>query len=335
MYETLLVVFERLPRSRSKTYLLRWGDTNGYPDVGRDDFCVPYVPYALRVLTSLLPLYHLNTSMSTIRDILLRERSNREHIYLYRRGLFYQAFNYSAYFLHHLVYPFEVTSHLNLKTKKRYYMVSFPIALLSSYPKTIEYDMTDDHLLCYTPSESAMASLPESYIRWCLRYTPVPATLAPTALEDMPTEQPADLVTPVATASATTSTDSEEQIDTVDPADPADPATSVADSAPSVAPTPCPPLATTTTSLSDMVGRRKLSELFREIEQELGPKAPSTTTKCISYDLTLDEKAHLCDWLVSRILKRPSYRLCPLEALDQLDQLQEDLRQKLASNSSR
>ena len=75
--------------------------------------------------------------MSTIRDILLRERSNRAHIYLYRRGLFYQAFNYSAYLLHYLVYPFEVTSHLNLKTKKRYYMVSFPIELLSSYPMTI------------------------------------------------------------------------------------------------------------------------------------------------------------------------------------------------------
>ena len=254
--------------------------------------------------------------MSTIRDILLRERSNRAHIYLYRRGLFYQAFNYSAYLLHHLVYPFKVTSHLNLKTKKRYYMVSFPIELLSSYPMTIKYDMTDGQLLRYTPSESAMASLPESYIRWCLRYTPVPATpAAPPVLEETPTEQPADPVTSVATVSATTSTDSEEQIDTVDPADTvdtadsADPATSVADPSTSVAPTPCPPLATTTTSLSDMVGRRKLSELFREIEQEPGPKAPGTTTKCISYDLTLDEKAHLCDWLVSRILKRPSHRL--------------------------
>lgn len=280
--------------------------------------------------------------MSTIRDILLRERSNRAYIYLYRRGLFYQAFNYSAYLLHYLVYPFEVTSHLNLKTKKRYYMVSFPIELLSSYPMTIKYDMTDGQLLRYTPSESAMASLPESYIRWCLRYTPVPATpVAPPALEETPTEQPEDSVTSVATTSATTSTDSEEQINTVDPADTvdiadtADPATSVADPSTSVAPTPCPPLAPTTMSLSDMVGRRKLSELFREIEQEPEPKAPATTTKCISYDLTLDEKAHLCDWLVSRILKPPSHRLCPLEALDQLDQLQEDLRQKLASNSSR
>lgn len=275
--------------------------------------------------------------MSTIRDILLRERSNRAHIYLYRRGLFYQAFNYSAYLLHHLVYPFEVTSHLNLKTKKRYYMVSFPIELLSSYPKKIEYDMTDDQLLRYTPSESAMALLPESYIRWCLRYTPVPATLAaPPVLEETPTEQPEDPVSSVA-ASATTSTDSEKQIDTVDSADTvntADPAISVADPATSVAPTPCPPLATTT-SLSDMVGRRKLSELLREIEQEQEPTVPTSTAKCISYDLTLDEKAHLCDWLVSRILKRPSHRLCPLEALDQLDQLQEDLRQKLASNSSR
>lgn len=275
--------------------------------------------------------------MSTIRDILLRERSNRAHIYLYRRGLFYQAFNYSAYLLHHLVYPFEVTSHLNLKTKKRYYMVSFPIALLSSYPMTIKYDMTDGQLLRYTPSESAMASLPELYIRWCLRYTPTPATPAPPALEDTPTEQPEDSATPVATVSDTTATDSEEQIDTVDPADTADtvdPATSVADSAPSVAPTPCPPLATTTTSLSDMVGRRKLSELLREIEQEQEPTVPTSTAKCISYDLTLDDKAYLCDWLVSRILKHPSHRLCPLEALDQLDQLQEDLRQKLASNSS-
>lgn len=275
--------------------------------------------------------------MSTIRDILLRERSNRAHIYLYRRGLFYQAFNYSAYLLHHLVYPFEVTSHLNLKTKKRYYMVSFPIELLSSYPMTIEYDMTDGQLLRYTPSESAMASLPELYIRWCLRYTPTPATPAPPALEDTPTEQPEDSATPVATVSDTTATDSEEQIDTVDPADTADtvdPATSVADSAPSVAPTPCPPLATTTTSLSDMVGRRKLSELLREIEQEQEPTVPTSTAKCISYDLTLDDKAYLCDWLVSRILKHPSHRLCPLEALDQLDQLQEDLRQKLASNSS-
>ena len=275
--------------------------------------------------------------MSTIRDILLRERSNRAHIYLYRRGLFYQAFNYSAYLLHHLVYPFEVTSHLNLKTKKRYYMVSFPIELLSSYPMTIEYDMTDGQLLRYTPSESAMASLPELYIRWCLRYTPTPATPAPPALEDTPTEQPEDSATPVATVSDTTATDSEEQIDTVDPADTADtvdPATSVADSAPSVAPTPCPPLATTTTSLSDMVGHRKLSELLREIEQEQEPTVPTSTAKCISYDLTLDDKAYLCDWLVSRILKHPSHRLCPLEALDQLDQLQEDLRQKLASNSS-
>lgn len=53
MYETLLVVFERLPRSRSKTYPLRWGDTDGYPDVGRDESCVfyvPYVPYVLYVL---------------------------------------------------------------------------------------------------------------------------------------------------------------------------------------------------------------------------------------------------------------------------------------------
>lgn len=286
------------------------------------------------------PLNHLNTSMSTIRDILLRERSNRAHIYLYRRGLFYQAFNYSAYLLRHLVYPFEVTSHLNLKTKKRYYMVSFPIELLSSYPMTIKYDMTDGQLLRYTPSESAMASLPESYIQWCLRYTPVPATpAAPPVLEETPTEQPADPVASVALASATTSTDSEEQMDTVDPADTvntADPAISVADPATSVAPTPCPPLATTT-SLSDMVGAissRRLSELFREIEQEPEPTVPTSTAKCISCDLTLDEKAHLCDWLVSRILKHPSHRLCPLEALDQLDQLQEDLRQKLASNSS-
>lgn len=265
--------------------------------------------------------------MSTIRDILLRERSNRAHIYLYRRGLFYQAFNYSAYLFHHLVYSFDVTSHLNLKTKTRYYMVSFPIELLSSYPMTIKYDMTDDHLLCYTPSESAMASLPESYIQWCLRYTPESATPAP----DTSTEQPEDSATSVVTASATSSTDPEEQIGPVAPADSADPATSVADPAPSVAPTPCPP--STPNPQSNIIECRKLFQLLREIEQEQEPTVPTSTAKCISFDLTLDEKAHLCDWLVSRILKHPSHRLCPLEALDQLDQLQADLRQKLASNS--
>ena len=45
MYETLLVVFERLPRSRSKTYPLRWGDTDGHPDVRRS---APYDFYALK-----------------------------------------------------------------------------------------------------------------------------------------------------------------------------------------------------------------------------------------------------------------------------------------------
>lgn len=268
--------------------------------------------------------------MSTIRDILLRERSNRAHIYLYRRGLFYQAFNYSAYLLHHLVYPFEVTSHLNLKTKKRYYMVSFPIELLSSYPMTIKYDMTDGHLLRYTPSEPAMASLPESYIQWCLRYTPESATPAP----DTSTEQPEDSSTSVVTVSATSSTDSEEPIDDMaDPANLVDLETSVADPAPSVAPTPCPP--STPNPQSSIIECRKLFQLLRGIEREQEPTVPTSTAKGSYYDLTLDDKAYLCDWLVSRILKHPSHRLCPLEALDQLDQLQEDLRQKLASNSSR
>ena len=228
--------------------------------------------------------------MSTIRDILLRERSNRAHIYLYRRGLFYQAFNYSAYLFHHLVYPFEVTSHLNLKMKKRYYMVSFPIELLSSYPMTIKYDMTDGQLLRYKPSESAMASLPESYIRWCLRYTPIPAPPAPSVLEDTPAEQPEDSVS-------------------------------------SVVPMPCSPPILNPQSIMECC---KLSELLMEIEREQEPiGSTSSTAKGTYYDLTLDDKVYLCDWLVSRILKSPSQCLCPMDALKWLDKLQEELRDKL------
>lgn len=186
-----------------------------------------------------------------------------------------------------MVYPFEVTSHLNLKTKKRYYMVSFPIELLSSYPMTIKYDMTDGQLLRYTPSDTARASLPESYIRWCLRYSPIPA---PSVLEDTPAEQPEDSVS-------------------------------------SVVPMPCSPPILNPQSIMECC---KLSELLMEIEREqetIG--STSSTAKGTYYDLTLDDKVYLCDWMIYRILMVSTRHICPMDALKWLDKLQEELRDKL------
>lgn len=213
--------------------------------------------------------------MLTICDILQREQTNRAHIYLYRRGLFYQAFDYSAYLLCHLVYPFEVTSLRNTRINKRYYMVSFPVQLLSSSSAKAKCDaLADSQVLRYTPSRSAKATLPESYDRWCLRYTPVRGK---------------DATTPSPTSKA--------------------PATN---------------------SSQELGGCSNLAELLQDLEHELEQESLSLTAKCVSYELTLDDKASLCDWLVCRILKLPMQRLCPIEALDQLDKLQQELRQKLS-----
>lgn len=225
--------------------------------------------------------------MLTIRDILQREQTNRAHIYLYRRGLFYQAFDYSAYLLYHLVYPFEVTSLRNTRINKRYYMVSFPVQLLSSSSAKAKCDaLADSQVLRYTPSRSAKATLPESYDEWCLRYTPVRGKGAAT--------------TP--------------------PTSPTSPTQGEGDA----------PKTSTVNSSQDMDGCSNLSELLQDLEQESEQESLSMTAKRVSYDLTLDDKASLCDWLVYCILKLPMQRLCPIAALDHLDKLQQELRQKLS-----
>lgn len=225
--------------------------------------------------------------MLTIRDILQREQTNRAHIYLYRRGLFYQAFDYSAYLLYHLVYPFEVTSLRNTRINKRYYMVSFPVQLLSSSSAKAKCDaLADSQVLRYTPSRSAKATLPESYDEWCLRYTPVRGKGAAT--------------TP--------------------PTSPTSPTQGEGDA----------PKTSTVNSSQDMDGCSNLSELLQDLEQESEQESLSMIAKSVSYELTLDDKASLCDWLVYCILKLPMQRLCPIEALAQLDKLQQELRQKLS-----
>lgn len=245
--------------------------------------------------------------MLTIRDILQREQTNRAHIYLYRRGLFYEAFNYSAYLLCHLVYPFEVTSLRNTRINKRYFMVSFPVQLLSGYSATAKCDMlADNQVLRYTPSKRAKATLPESYVEWCLRYTPVRGKGATTtsSTTSPPTTSPTTTSTTSSTTSpTTTSTQGEEPTSS--------------------------PKAPAVNRSQDMGVCSNLAELLQDLEQESEQESLFLTAKRVSYELTLDDKASLCDWLVYRILKLPTQRLCPIEALDQLDKLQQELRQKL------
>ena len=224
--------------------------------------------------------------MLTIRDILQQEQTNRAHIYLCRRGLFYQAFDYSAYLLYHLVYPFEVTSLRNTRINKRYYMVSFPVQLLSSSSAKAKCDaLADSQVLRYTPSRSAKATLSESYDEWCLRYTPVRGKGAATTPPTSPTQGE-------------------------------DPASA--------------PKAPAVNSSQDMGGCSNLSELLQDLEQESEQESLSMIAKSVSYELTLDDKASLCDWLVYCILKLPMQRLCPIAALDQLNKLQQELLQKLS-----
>lgn len=109
--------------------------------------------------------------MSKIRDILISEQSNRSHIYLYRRGLFYQAFEYSAYLFSHLISPIAVTAHHQPRSKWYYCMLNIPLQQLSNYPIMIDQKPIDEALLCYTPSEFAIASLSESYDEWHKRIT--------------------------------------------------------------------------------------------------------------------------------------------------------------------
>ena len=228
--------------------------------------------------------------MLTIRDILQQEQTNRAYIYLYRRGLFYEAFNYSAYLLCHLVYPFEVTSLRNKRINKRYFMVSFPVQLLLGCSGKATYDrLADGQVLRYTPSKRAKATLPESYVEWCLRYTPVRGKGATTTSSTTPT---------------TTPTQDE------------DPASS--------------PKVPAVNRSQDMGVCSNLSKLLQDLEHESEQESLFLTAKRVSYELTLGDKASLCDWLVYRILKLPTQRLCPMEALDQLDKLQQELRQKLS-----
>ena len=228
--------------------------------------------------------------MLTICDILQREQTNRAHIYLYRRGLFYEAFNYSAYLLYHLVYPFEVTSLRNTRINKRYYMVSFPVQLLSSSSAKAKCDaLADSQVLRYTPSRSAKATLSESYDEWCLRYTPVRGKGAATTPPTSPTS-------------------------------PTSPTQGEGDA----------PKASTVNSSQELGVCSNLSELLQDLEQESEQEFLSMIAKSVSYELTLDDKASLCDWLVYCILKLPMQRLCPIAALDQLDKLQQELRQKLS-----
>lgn len=232
--------------------------------------------------------------MLTIRDILQQEQTNRAYIYLYRRGLFYEAFNYSAYLLCHLVYPFEVTSLRNKRINKRYFMVSFPVHLLLGYSGKATCDrLADGQVLRYTPSKRAKATLPESYVEWCLRYTPVRGKGATTTPSTTPTTPP-----------ATSPTQDEE------------PASS--------------PKAPAVNRSQDMGVCSNLSKLLQDLEHESEQESLFLTAKRVSYELTLGDKASLCDWLVYRILKLPTQRLCPMEALDQLDKLQQELRQKLS-----
>ena len=244
--------------------------------------------------------------MLTIRDILQQEQTNRAYIYLYRRGLFYEAFNYSAYLLCHLVYPFEVTSLRNKKINKRYFMVSFPVHLLLGYSGKATCDtLADDQVLRYTPSKRAKATLPESYVEWCLRYTPVRGKGASTT----PTTTPS-------TPSATTPSTSSSTSSTTSPTQDEEPASS--------------PKAPAVNRSQDMGVCSNLSKLLQDLEHESEQESLFLTAKRVSYELTLDDKASLCDWLVYRILKLPMQRLCPIEALDQLDKLQQELRQKLS-----
>ncbi len=240
--------------------------------------------------------------MLTIRDILQQEQTNRAYIYLYRRGLFYEAFNYSAYLLCHLVYPFEVTSLRNKKINKRYFMVSFPVHLLLGYSGKATCDrLADGQVLRYTPSKRAKATLPESYVQWCLRYTPVRGKGAS--------------VTP-STTSSTTSTTTPSTPSSTSPTQDEEPASS--------------PKAPAVNRSQDMGVCSNLSKLLQDLEHESEQESLFLTAKRVSYELTLDDKASLCDWLVYRILKLPTQRLCPMEALDQLDKLQQELRQKLS-----
>lgn len=256
--------------------------------------------------------------MLTIRDILQQEQTNRAYIYLYRRGLFYEAFNYSAYLLCHLVYPFEVTSLRNKRINKRYFMVSFPVHLLLGYSGKATCDrLADGQVLRYTPSKRAKATLPESYVEWCLRYTPVRGKGATTTPSTPSTTSP---TTPSTTPSPTTPTATSP---TTSPTTPSTSPTQDEEPASS-------PKAPAVNRSQDMGVCSNLSKLLQDLEHESEQESLFLTAKRVSYELTLDDKASLCDWLVYRILKLPTQRLCPMEALDQLDKLQQELRQKLS-----
>ena len=218
--------------------------------------------------------------MSAIRDILHREEHNRSQICLYRRGIFYQAFDYSAYLFYHLVRPFKVTCRSLAKSKRSYYMLGFPSEQLSSYLVTAEYETLpdDEDARIYSPTETVLTSLPESYEQWCSRFS----------------------------------------------------TTSGADKLPKVQEAPATYSVTPVASLSKSIARPdNISNPQDGSVQESRQESLPTTACAISYDLTSDDKVSLCDWLVYRILMLPTHHLCPLEALAQLDKLQDDLRLRL------
>lgn len=71
--------------------------------------------------------------MSNLVEILSKEQENGRTIYFYREGVFYKAYEQSAYLFVHYVKPFQVKKRFVKSVKREVVTIGFPTNSLSNY----------------------------------------------------------------------------------------------------------------------------------------------------------------------------------------------------------
>lgn len=89
----------------------------------------------------------------TFKEILAREESNVDSIWLYREGLFVKAYDRSAFFAHTLIHEFKVSRRYIKSVNADVYSVGFPEMTVPKWLNAYVYETVQDGLIrCYTRS---------------------------------------------------------------------------------------------------------------------------------------------------------------------------------------
>lgn len=103
--------------------------------------------------------------MSSLKEIITEESSNTHYVYLYREGIFYKAYDRSAYAWSKYICSYEVKHRYIKSIGAEVLSIGFPVKSLESKLEGHQYEINDERKVVVKLGEKEIID-PQSYERW-------------------------------------------------------------------------------------------------------------------------------------------------------------------------